>query len=336
MLKNTEHFEVLQDPRANGKERPWRNKKIRSLIIAESFRRLGEEKKSNRVKFCGTYLEFTRYPDSERILTAANFCRERLCPMCQWRRSLRVFYEVSAVMDEVQLRHKELVPLFLTLTMRNQPANISSLTAILDSVFTGWHELFRYKKIKAEIKGWFRALELTYNKGRDEFHPHIHALIFVDKSYFKKPHYIATTEWVQLWRSAMRLDYDPICDIRRVRNGKQKRKGIAEVAKYTLKDTDFATSDNALTDRLVRLLTDSLKGRRLYAFGGLLKQIAAKFGKDEDLIKTGDTTIRQDVATVIERYSWRFGFANYVRRPDPPPAPGERLAQSALQSSEDT
>lgn len=322
--------QVLQDSKANGKERPWRAKKMKTLIVANSFQRLGEDKKATRIRLCGTYLEFTKYPDTgEQHLTNANFCRDRLCPMCQWRRSLRAFYEVSNVMDEMQLKHKDLIPLFLTITVRNCKAEIPEMTETLDKIFKGWHEFLKNRKIQRTVKGWFRALELTYNKERKEFHPHIHAIIFVNKNYFKKNEYIAINEWVQYWKSAMRIDYNPICDIRKIKNSEKKRKEIAEVAKYTVKDSDFATADNALTDNLVYVLSKTLKGRRLYAFGGLLKQIAASFEQYEDLIRTEKTTIRQDVATVIERYSWRFGFANYIRRRDDPVSDVVQLAQES-------
>ena len=313
---NTESLEILQDLKPNGKERPWRPKKVRSLVIADSFKRLGEDRRAHWIRYCGTFLEFkTIIKTGERFLSKANFCRERLCPMCQWRRSLRVFYELSNVMDEVERRHKNLVPLFLTLTVRNCPADTAELAAALDRIFKGWKKLLDIRKVEAAVKGWFRALELTYNKKTDEFHPHVHALIFVEKSYFKDA-YIETAEWVQLWKVALQLDYDPLCDIRRIRNNKARRKGIAEVAKYTVKDTDFATREEALTDHLVSVLSVGLKRRRLYAFGGLLKQIAAKFAEglaDEDLTDAGDGRIRGDVATMITRYRFRFGVMNYVR-----------------------
>jgi hypothetical protein len=216
-------------------------------------------------------------------------------------------------MDAVELEHKNLIPLFLTLTIKNCADD--DLAGTLDKIFQGWHNFLKHRKVKGLILGWFRALELTYKKETDEFHPHVHALIFVDKSYFENGSYLETVEWVRLWRVSLGLDYDPICDIRRIRNRKARRKGIAEVAKYTVKDADIATADKALTDRLVLILGKSLKGRRLYAFGGLLKQIAAKFSAttpDEgDLVHVGDETIRCDVATVIERYRWNFGVANY-------------------------
>lgn len=306
---------ILQDQK-NGKPQPWLPKKIRSLKVADSFQRLGYDKKAMRVRFCGSALAFLKNLETgERKLQSADFCKERLCPMCQWRKSLKVFHQVSKVMDRAEQENKNLVPLFLTLTLRNCSAAELSIT--LDNIFKGWNLLWKQRKIERIGKGWFRALEITYNQEADSFHPHIHAIILVEKEYFKGKDYMETADWVQMWRTALKLDYDPICDIRKVKNGKGKHKAVAEVAKYTLKDSEFVKDDKELTDKLVKVLSTSLHGRRLFAFGGLLKKIAKEIGIEEiaegDLVHIDDESIREDVATVLEIYRWNFGLANYFR-----------------------
>lgn len=235
--------------------------------------------------------------------------------MCQWRKSVKVFYQVSKVMDRAEQKHKEFVPIFLTLTLRN--CFHVDLSSTLDDIFKGWKNIIDHYKIRKIVKGWFRGLEVTYNSEYDTFHPHIHAILLVEKGYFKGKNYMETSKWVQMWRTAMKLDYDPICDIRKVKINKGKHKAIAEVAKYTLKDSEFLTDDNNLTDKLVEVLGTSLKGRRLFAFGGLLKKIAKEIGIEElaegDLVHIDDEAIREDVATVLEIYRWNFGLANYIK-----------------------
>lgn len=312
---NNMSAEVLQDEQ-NGKVRPWRPKKIRSLKVADSFQRLGFEKKAMRVRFCGSALGFLKnLKTGEKKLYSADFCRERLCPMCQWRKSMKVFHQVSKVMDRAEQENKDIVPLFLTLTLKNCSGD--DLKTTLDIVFKGWNLLWKQRKMERIAKGWFRALEVTYNKESDTFHPHIHAVLVVDKGYFKGKDYMETVDWVQTWKKVLKLDYDPICDIRKIKNGKGKHKAVAEVAKYTLKDTDFVHDDNELTDKLIEVLSTSLKGRRLFAFGGLLKQIAKQIGIEElaegDLVHIDEEKVREDVATVLEVYRWNFGLANYVK-----------------------
>jgi hypothetical protein len=267
-------------------------------------------------------------------------------------------------MDTAEADYKNLVPLFLTLTLQNCKTAVPEMAQTLDKIFGGWNRLWMNRELKTQVRGWFRALELTYdgektisnyrykknkiyydkknlkpgdaNPNYDTFHPHIHAIVLVDRSYFQDG-YIKTEEWVQLWRSAMRLDYDPICDIRKIQNSKGKRKGIAEVSKYTVKDAEITAGDNATTDRLVNVLNKTLKGRRLYAFGGLLKQIQAKFtatAPDEgDLVKTSGETIRADVATVIEIYHWNFGVHQYERMEEKPKETAAALVEKLYQNS---
>lgn len=314
--KNQANFAVLNDEK-NGKQKPWKSKKVSSLQIADSFERLGWEKKASRVRFCGSSLTFlVELETGVKRLHDADFCRERLCPMCQWRKSLKVFQEVSRVMDVVDRGYSTLVPVFLTLTVQNCPTD--KLSETLDVIFKGWKNLVDHRKIRKIAKGWFRALEVTYNDKEDTFHPHLHAVIMVDKSYFKKNNkdYMETEEWVQMWRKAAKLDYDPICDIRRVK-GNRKRKAIAEVAKYTMKDKDFIRDETDLTDTLVHFLSKGLKNRRLFAFGGILKDVAKRLGAENpdegDLIHIDEEQIRGDVATMLEIYRWNFGVVNYIR-----------------------
>jgi hypothetical protein len=251
-------------------------------------------------------------------------------------------------MDIVENEYFRLLPLFITLTVRNCPGTVADLKQSLDVIFGGWNRLLRVKQVKSVVKGWFRALEVTYDRDEfvtpewytkrkrycdihgikigdrnlnyDTFHPHIHAVVYVDKSYFQTSGsgaYIKTSEWVRLWRQSCRLNYDPVCDIRRIKNTKE-RKHINELSKYTVKDSDYITADDSLMDRLVLILSKALKQRRLSAFGGVLKQLAKRFKlldkeNKEDLIHIGDGTIRADVAMVVERFVWRFGIAQYVK-----------------------
>ncbi|MCL2360158.1 MAG: protein rep, partial [Candidatus Bathyarchaeota archaeon] len=152
------------------------------------------------------------------------------------------------------------------------------------------------------------------------YHPHIHCILLVDKHYFSKKNkkYIDQPRWQHLWKTSAKLDYDPIVDIRKVR-GHTNHKAVAEVAKYTTKDTDYLKPHNEkLTDSIVTTLTEAFYHKRLYAYGGVMKVIARELDAltpDEgDLISIDNDIIRDDVAFVIEVYRWAFGASNYIRR----------------------
>jgi plasmid rolling circle replication initiator protein Rep len=287
--------------------------------LSDSFKRLGKEGKASRVRECATQLQVAYIMAEERWqLFHANFCRERLCPMCAWHRSRQIFREVSRVMDGVQNERPDLQPIFLTLTMRNCSA--AEMNETLDAIFKGWHNMVSgTSKVKRLTAGWFRALEITYNEQDDTYHPHIHAILLMPPSYFTSPKdYMSIMDWVKVWRKAAKLDYDPSCDIRAIGAGSDKSGAVAEVAKYTLKSTDYLKDDEKMTDKLVSEFGKAIKGRRLYAYGGIMKVIAkqlnldakANFTPGEIRDKAGNI-LRKDIDYILSNYRWNVGLTRY-------------------------
>lgn len=318
-VNNNISLEILKD-KNNGKEKPWKEHKMDTIELSESYYRLGLNKAS-RVEECGSYLEFKRFSDDSMKLNHANFCKVRLCPMCAWRRSLKVFGQVSSVMNYLENKYEYL---FLTLTQRNVPPN--ELANELDKLFAGYKTLAKRKTFKQISKGWFRALEVTHNIQKDTYHPHFHVIIAVSSSYFKSRDYISQDTWVKLWRNILELDYNPIVDVRKYKpkNGNKKlSKEIAEVAKYTIKSNDYIIKDingvdEEATDKAVLVLDSALANRRLVAFGGELRKAHKLLNLDDtengDLIHTDNDELREDLEFVIEHYHWNIGYSNYIKK----------------------
>jgi len=290
----------------------WREKKAKTVILADTYNRIGYFRYADRVKSCACHL-FFRVGDGVQVFHETIFCQVRLCPMCQARRSLKVFNQVSKVMDACQAQHPDLQPIFLTLTVKNCSGD--KLDETIRHIFDSWRKLIRHRRFNNQIKGWFRALEVTYNKKTNSYHPHIHAILMVEKTYFHPSNkkYIDQPEWRRLWAVSARLDYDPRVDIRKVRkNRSNMSKTVVEVAKYAVKDTDFVGND-----KVTKVFTDALYRKRLFAFGGVLhdtaKEINAEKPDDGNLVHIDDA-VREDVATVIVRYSWSFGIGDYIRK----------------------
>lgn len=302
----------------NGRENDWRGKKMRSSALSESYRRIGNIKKATSTRFCGSDLIFKVNPNDvngEKKLHSANFCKVRLCPMCAWRRSLKTFNQVSAIMDEV-CKDREYAFLFLTLTVKNVCA--SELSETLDKLFYGFNRLTKAKEFKKAVKGHFRALEVTHNTNRhsksfDTYHPHIHCILVVNKSYFTSRDFIAHEKWVELWQRCMDLDYEPLVDVRKT-SGKSV---VPEVSKYSVKDKDYIIDyDEELTDRTVETLDISLHSRRLSAFGGVMRDAQKKLklsDDDNDLINTdgNEQELNPMLEYVLARYHWNIGLKNY-------------------------
>lgn len=337
--ENENQLEFLSDKKADGKERPWKEKKIYNELLTESYERLGFDNKSLRAEKCGKVLEFKVFEDGTIKLHNANFCQIRLCAMCNWRREIKIFAQLSKVVEQVENKGYRFI--FLTLTCENVDGE--GLISAINNLFKSYDRLFKLKQVKKALKGYFRALEITHDVERkitkkmykerkeyynsrllkvgdmnpnfNRYHPHFHVMIAVNKSYFTdKDYYIKQADWVNIWQQSLRVDYTPIVDVRTVRN--INNKGIKEVAKYTVKDTDFIVKqDKPLTDETIATLDEALAYRRLIAYGGIMKEIHKELNFNEDV--NADVNISEDgeitdLQYILKRFEWNIGYKNYV------------------------
>lgn len=265
------NFEILQDTK-NGKDNNWKERKESTLDLAASYKRIGSNK-YYRVLDCSTFLEFRLTTVNDLKLTNANFCKVRLCPMCSWRRSLKIFGQVSKVMDYVEENYNYRY-IFLTLTVKNCYGE--DLRDTLDLMTKAFNGMTRRKAFKQAIKGYFRSLEITYNNKENTYHPHFHMILAVDNSYFTQSRiYLSQENWTSLWQSCLKVDYTPIVDVRRIKADDNQGfgKAVAETAKYTVKADDFLIRDEKgniqenLTDEVVETLDYALHRKRLTSFG---------------------------------------------------------------------
>lgn len=315
---------VLQDVSLFGRDRNWRERKELVYLVQESFARLGNDKKADRLSKCANCLTFFVCPEGhEKKLKTAEFCQVRLCPMCSFRRSLIIGNQLRKV---AHTAHEERNFRFLFLTLTAKTVGSEDLSGELDKYFKAWGRLSKRTPFKKSVKGWFRALEVTHNMSRDTYHPHFHCLLAVKPYYFKGNGYINHAGWVQLWKESMRLNYNPVVDIRVVRPkqpGGTIEKALVEITKYTVKSGDYLNAyDLEGQDLAIKTLDKALKSRRLIAYGGVLKDIwkELRFQDPEksDLVKTDDdlpegctcsicNAIYEEVA-----YLWHKGFRNYI------------------------
>ena len=273
--------EILTDIGRNGKERPWKSHKEEGLKLDNLFvtaKKLDDSVITDNglksLEECGDTLVFVRNEKGEKRLHGANFCRNRLCPMCNWRRSLKMYSQVSQITDKILVTRKSRF-IFVTLTVRNPDGE--HLTETLDLMNKG----FKYitsksqnfalaKKFKESLQGYIKATEITYNSEEDTYHPHIHCIFQVRPSYFKGTGYIKKSDWVELWQKAMSLDYAPSVYVKTIKEtDNDKTKAVAEVAKYPTKSADLLKIENEeQAVQALIVLAKTMKGRRLITFGG--------------------------------------------------------------------
>lgn len=294
-------------------------RKTLSEYLAESYFRLGYLKESQRVYECSSYLAFSHSVledytiDPKSKLHRANFCRDRLCPTCLWRRSLKYFNQASKILTVLEKDHEFL---FLTLTAPNCAPE--ALSSTIDKFMKGWDRLTKRKRYKDAVHGYSRALEVTINRESDTYHPHFHCVLAVKPSYFTSRSYISQAEWLQLWRDSYGDQNITQVDVRKAyakpsAGGASAPLGsvVAEAVKYSTKPTEYIIpTDPDETDRAVATLKPSLHKRRLIQYGGCFKDVAKRLKLDDpedgDLLHV-ETDIHPAIAHFITHYSWGLG-----------------------------
>lgn len=220
------------------------------------------------------------------VISGGNFCRSRLCPVCQKRRSLRVYAQCAQVF--ASLLAEDFVFLHVVLTVKN--CSGFALSREISGLYSGFSRMMKRPELKA-WKGVLRCLEVTYSEKLDSFHPHLHCLVAVKKSYFKSRYYVSHDELCRIWKESKNLDYNPSCHIERADFG-----SIAEVAKYCVKPLELDGMAQSELLYVYEVLGAALHGRRLIQTYGVIRDAfkACRIDlekDDEDLLIVADRVI---------------------------------------------
>ena len=336
----------------SGRDIPYNRYKIDSLAISDLMRRaLPERSVWFNMSQCGSQLIFARLRDGERRLLNANFCRARLCPMCQARRSSKARAQMSQIVNSLNklgcYRY-----IFLTLTLRNCLLCDTVLSDTLTQISKAWQRLMQRKRVADVVCGYYKSLEITcdlnehiaddmYKQAKQYYdarglragdinpnfynaHPHIHAILCVNSRYYDNPGrlYISQAEWSQLWADALRIDYTPILDVRKISDAlaDNDMQAVLEVTKYCTKSSDLLAGDcpDEMREMALRDLYYGTYGRRYISLGGVIREQHKALGltdiEDDDDICSDNATLPTDIVG-LEGYIWRSGVGGgkYVR-----------------------
>lgn len=261
----------------------YESKKVRSEEFRDLVKSLVSDSYYWLIEECGTFLSFVGNKELNKIkMHRGNFCKHRFCPMCAWRKARKDALELSLMMQDIKISYDKAF-IFLTLTTPNVVAE--RLGDEIKRYNKSFDKLFKRKVVKRVVKGYVRKLEITYNEKRDDYHPHFHVLIVVNKSYFTDVKaYLNQKEWLRLWREATGISEITQVDVRRVKE--QNSNELYEMAKYTGKDSDYLSNE-----KVFKVFYESLKGKRAFAYGGLFKEVRKKLKNgDLDYLKEVDPT----------------------------------------------
>lgn len=330
------------------KDKNWDDFKKSSINIANALQTSKKfATRAYELQNCAEYLVYAPNTNPENLdrpllLREARFCRDRACPVCNWRRSLRWKATMHRQIPHVAEKYPTHRWIFLTLTVQN--CHIADLRTTIDMMNKGFTALFRkLKKLIGDDIGYVKTIEVTRSRD-DKAHPHFHVMLLVPASYFGKK-YLVQSKWVELWRSAAKLSYDPVVDVRAIhKKGKKTQNAsdddyshavafaVAETVKYSVKSADLLrTPKNALKTQNQNgvqnlnphwwLLTyfEQVKNLRFISVGGVLKGLIKPewTGEGEDksnLIYVNNEEEQDPSNSADDEIRMRFDFNRDVEK----------------------
>lgn len=221
---------------------------------------------------CGTYISFFADETLEKKkVNKSNFCKNRFCPLCSWRKARKDGLKISILLKYIQ---EEFGYEFIFLTLTAPNVKGSDLSDEIKRYNKSFKNLMQLKEIKKITRGYVRKLEVTYNKERDDYHPHFHVMIAVNKSYFKSRDYIKRNKWLELWKECMNDSSITQVDVKKMNTSDSN--AIAEIAKYGAKDADYLISQEVFD-----IFYKSLKSKQLLTYSGAFKDALKLFNQGE-------------------------------------------------------
>ena len=322
--------------------RQWRKRKKQAFAVAKAYDFLGHENIARDMRICGTRLIFDVYADEHggayrRTNEFNYFCRQRQCPLCQMVKSRKAFFSLAPIYEEHLAKHPNRRAIHLVLTVPNMWGDI--LEKELDALKLGIRRFTRCKGFKSRVHAWYRALEVTWNAKRFDFHPHYHLLLIVDEDYFTptgKPGsmYLHQSEWLLLWQRSMNREDIKILHVERVRMVSDEHGDVEparilwEMTKYVTKPSSFIpynpeTRFYECDPEVLYWLHHTLKGRHLTTKGGKFRGVISEnlesvSGKPDADSFNGEQEPANPNWLADEVYRWtrhRGGNSGYVLVP---------------------
>ena len=287
------------------RDKPWDKHRANSDLVADYYRGLEEfQKYADRIDGCSRLLDFRLVADSNGYglkLDGAHFCRVKNCSTCQWRRALMWKAKAYKVLPSIVESYPDYRWLFLTLTIRN--CSITELRETLQHMNKSWRRLTVRKKFPAF--GWIRSTEVTRSEDNSA-HPHFHCLLMVNPGYFKRD-YLKQKDWVEVWKSCLRVDYDPLVDIRALRRDSHPNELVPEILKYCVKEADLVANREWFLE-----LTRQMHRMRTIATGGVLKDYLKKLEEEpEDLIGKDKLKTEDEIDEGHLYFEWKYKKKKY-------------------------
>jgi hypothetical protein len=150
-------------------------------------------------------------------------CHDRLCSICQGRRSVRIARDVNTLLEHCH------APRFLTLTVKGDRDGVPiPLPELVKLLLASFRRLRQVRDWRQRVEGGCATLQVTRNPTNGLWHPHLHCII--DGEFF--PHGIMKALWLKATGTSHVVNLQAIHD--RVQTARY-------VASYVAKSADLAS-----------------------------------------------------------------------------------------------
>lgn len=293
----------------------WSEKKRNSVRVGRKMIDAGFIERGKRMEYCGHFLNMKKCPDcGHSEISSASLCRDKLCPTCQWRLSLRRFSEMCCTVSYIK-DLDEYNAGFLTLTVRN--CSPCDLRYTLQTMTKDWNRLMAQRWMKKIMAGCARSVEITYNPFTKTFHPHFHIITLTNPGYDEG---FLRAKFNQGWQKASRLDYCPVTDFRFIKadedgsgniDDDRLTGAILETFKYATKADDL----ESMPLHIFRQFVTAIQGVRFTSFAGIIKEARKNLGYKDD--EETDEEITRDKCKcgkdmTLHLLQWSFAKKEYI------------------------
>lgn len=223
----------------------------------------------------------------------AQYCNNRWCIVCNRIRTAKMIEKYYPVIkSELPDLH------FVSLTIPNVPGD--NLRKTIEDIILNFqrikHKLLVRDHVK--IKG-IRKIEITYNPGRDDFHPHLHFLM-----EGKDQAELLKKEWLVRYPEALNFLQDVI---------KANDGSIIELLKYTAKlvsKNDYTRTEDGkiqiqIQAKALDTIFTALRNKRTYQGFG----IRLSMNEDVDELKS---EVYEEILDGIDTWSWDQDSSDWI------------------------
>lgn len=204
---------------------------------------------------------------------SAHFCKSRLCPICQWKKSLRKRAEMYKILPSIKEENKSIRFLFMTLTIKN--CRMEELKATIKKLNDGLRAMLKDEKLRF-IKGSIKSLEITQGKSeKNTAHPHLHLLLAVSSTFFKGCNYLTFEKWRELWKKYLNIDYDPQINVQAIKENTDIIRELIKTSLYIEKETLEKFNEDIFLQ-----YSRQVDNTRTYELTGIFKEYRKKTKND--------------------------------------------------------